>query len=134
MTHDQNQHLLVLTHGQEDGGSRATLAFALAVSLQAMGSDVAVYLHEQASLWAFEGASQSIHIPGFDSLQTYIDLFLEGAGTLYVCASCANDLPNKAGGYSLSTVSKLGALKPTVIPAGITTLASLLLNRKSVSL
>lgn len=58
------------------GGARATLTFTLAISLQAMGADVAVYLNKHAAIWAFQGVTQSIHIPGFDNLQTYIDLFL----------------------------------------------------------
>ncbi len=126
-----SRHLLVLTHGQEDGGSRATLAFALAVSLQAMGADVVVYLHSHASVWAFEKVSQNIHIPGFDSLGVYIDLFLEAKGTIYACASCVDDInndPRYVGQYAV------GPVRSKVVPAGITTLASLMMERKTVSI
>ena len=128
---EKSRHLLVLTHGQEDGGSRATLAFALAVSLQAMGAEVVVYLHSHASVWAFEKISQNINIPGFDSLGVYIDLFLESEGTLYACASCVDDInndPRYTGQYAVGSVRK------TVVPAGITTLASLMMERKTISI
>ena len=123
-------HLLVLTHGQEDGGSRATLTFALAVSLQAMGEEVIVFLHAQAAIWAFESAIQSIHIPGFDRLSTYIKLFEETGGQIYVCASCAEETQAQFPTTPLSA----GGLRSCVTQAGLTKLAALLITHKAVSL
>ncbi|MCK6509900.1 DsrE family protein [Myxococcota bacterium] len=130
MTKTPKGHLIVLTHGQEDGGSRATLAFALAVSLQAMGEEVVVFLHAQAAIWAFESVLQSIHIPGFDRLDIYTKLFEEAGGQIYVCASCAEEtqaaLPPQA--------HQVGGLRSCVTQAGLTKLASLLITHKAVSL
>ncbi len=127
----EKKHLIVLTHGQEDGGARATLAFALAVSFQAMGCDVAVYLNFQAAVWAFPNVSASVHIKGFDSLQTYISLFQEGGGKIYICSSCFENIP----GWSPDNPEKsgYGPMRPGVIPAGVTTLASLLIERRALT-
>jgi predicted peroxiredoxin len=122
-----NQHLIVLTHGQEDGGGRATLAFALAVSLQAMGGDVAVYLNAQAAIWAYDWVIKRANIPGFDRLETYVNLYRESGGQIYVCASCVEQIT--------AHLSKQEAddLSAGVMPAGITTLASLMLDRNTIS-
>jgi predicted peroxiredoxin len=128
----QQKHVIVLTAGMEDGGARATLAMALAVSLQAMGCDVAVYMNFQAAIWALRNATSSIHIRGFDSLETYIDLFQESGGKIYVCTSCIEHLPLWSGREGASDFSS--PLRDSVIPAGVTTLASLLAERRSVSL
>lgn len=131
MNKPSHKHVLVLTHGQEDGGARATLAFALAVSLQAMGCDVAIYLNFQAAVWAFPNFSQTIEIKGFDKLQTYINLFQEAGGKLYVCSSCFENIP----GWSAEQPnnSGYGPLRQGIIPAGVTTLASLLIDRKPLT-
>lgn len=131
MTKTPKGHLIVLTHGQEDGGSRATLAFALAVSLQAMGEEVVVFLHAQAAIWAFEAALQSIHIPGFDRLDTYTKLFEEAGGQIYVCASCAEETQATLPPHAQHAT---GALRSCVTQAGLTKLASLLITHKAVSL
>ena len=129
---EQSKHLILLTYGQEDGGARATLAFALAVSLQAMNANVAIYLNEQAAIWAFKKATRSISIPGFDSLETYLEIFQEAGGILYACASCTASLAeNTESSHPYQGVS---ALHSGVIPAGIATLASLILDRKVLSL
>lgn len=130
MIPEPQKHLIVLTHGQEDGGSRATLAFALAVSLQAMGSDVAVYLNAQSAVWAFERPMQSIQIKGFDSLAVYVSLFQESGGLLYVCASCIESLTSGAA----KEEKTLGPFRQGITPAGLTTLASLCLERKCLSI
>lgn len=127
---NDNKHLLVLTHGREDGGARATLAFALGVSLQAMGSHVVMYLNSQAAVWAFEWAVQSVDIPGFDSLQTYISLFEESSGDIYVCASCVDSMSTQSTG---TLPPSLGPFRHKVTPAGVTTLASLMIERKTIS-
>ena len=127
-----SRHAIVLTHGNEDGGARATLAFALAVSLQAMGSEVVVYMNFQAAVWAVKGATESIKIRGFDDLETYIKLFEEAGGKMYVCASCFDHMPrwSKEDGNAC----EIGDIREGVIPAGVTTLASLISERKTVSL
>lgn len=122
-----SHHLVVLTHGQEDGGGRATLAFALAVSLQAMGGDVCVYLNSHAAIWAYDWLIKRTSIPGFDKLETYVDLFREAEGKIYVCASCIEQIRATLG------EEQKDALTKGITPAGITTLASLMLERKTIS-
>jgi predicted peroxiredoxin len=120
--------LIVITTGQEDGGGRATLGYALAVSLQAMGCDVAIYLNFHAAVWALVGTSQHIKIKGFDTLQTYMKIFEEGGGSLFVCSTCLETLPamrERVGGHSL--------LREGATLAGVTTLAALLSERKTIS-
>ncbi len=133
MSDGYQRHAIVLTHGTEDGGARATLAFALAVSLQAMGSDVVVYMNFQAAGWALKGATQSISIRGFDSLETYMTIFEEGEGKMYVCASCFEHMPLWKQ-ETANDPGSSGALRDGVVPAGVTTLASLLADRRTVSL
>ncbi|HAA58125.1 MAG TPA: hypothetical protein DCE42_25405 [Myxococcales bacterium] len=125
-----HKHILVLTRGQEDGGSRATLAFALAVSLQAMGSEVAIYLNSQSAIWAFNFPVQRVHIQGFDPLENYIDLFQEAGGELFVCATCVDSLTS---GYKENVMATLGPFREGVTSAGLTTLASLIMERKCLS-
>jgi len=135
MNDGQQKHVIVLTCGTEDGGARATLAMALAVSLQAMGCDVAVYMNFQAAIWALKGATRSIQIPGFDSLETYLKLFEDGGGKVYACASCFEHLAVWNQGEDISEGGvPTSALRDGVIPAGVTTLASLLAERRAVSL
>lgn len=126
---DQARYAIVLTHGPEDGGAHATLAFALAVALQAMGCDVVLYLNGHAAHWARRHAAEQIRIRGFDSLQTYLQSFEEAGGRLYVCSSCFDtmDAPGCEPGFG-------GPLRPGVIPAGVTTLAAMLLERRSLSM
>lgn len=135
MNREQQKHVIVLTSGTEDGGARATLAMALAVSLQAMGCDVSVYMNFQAAIWALKGATRSIQIPGFDALETYLKLFEDGGGTLYACASCFEHMPLWEQREDLrGEATQHPALRDGVIPAGVTTLASLLAERRAVSL
>ncbi len=131
MKERDKKHLIVITHGQEDGGARATLGFALAVTLQAMGCDVAVYLNFQAAVWAFPNVTESCHIKGFERLQTYISLFQESGGKIYICSSCFENLPR----WSSDDVeqSAFGPMNKNVIPAGVTTLAALLIERKTLT-
>lgn len=126
---EKQKHLLVLTHGREDGGARATLTFALAVSLQAMGCDVCVYLNSQASIWSFEKPLESVQTPGFDSLLTYISLFEQSGGQIYVCSTCTETLI----GEEPQQRTMFGTIRKEVVPAGVTTLASLMIERKTLS-
>jgi predicted peroxiredoxin len=132
MNDQAQKHAIILTHGTEDGGARATLAFALAVSLQAMSCDVVMYMNFQAAAWVVKGATESISIRGFDSLETYMNIFEEGGGKMYVCASCFEHIPRWSGREG-GDACAAGPLRDGVIPAGVTTLASLLADRRSVS-
>jgi predicted peroxiredoxin len=127
-SNQQAKHLIVLTQGREDGGARATLSLALAASLLAMGGEVAVYLNFQAVYWGMRGATRNIHIPGFDTLETYLDLYREMGGQMYACAACLEAIADP-----LSGKTGLDRLRPGIEVAGITTLATLMRTHHTVT-
>ncbi|MEB4591931.1 DsrE family protein [Candidatus Thiothrix sp. Deng01] len=84
-----NRHyVVVLTSGKEDGGKRATLAFAAACSAAAMDMNPHVFLIGDGSYWAYEGHTHGIHAAGFPPLEDLVENYLDLGGNLYVCSAC----------------------------------------------
>jgi len=127
----KRNQLIVLTEGREDDGKRATLAFALAISLQSMGTDVAIYLDSEAVVWSLQGAARGVTVKGFDTLESYISFFEGAGGQLFVHFGglCQLDGWSEDKG----THREYGGLRPRVTRAGVATLASLLLQRSHLA-
>ena len=81
--------LVVLTSGLADGGRRAALAFGTALAALADGDEAYVFLSLEAAILGTPTGAVGVHPQGFsESLETYIDHFVELGGTLEVCSSC----------------------------------------------
>jgi len=85
---DVNKLLIILTTGPEDRGSRATLAFSMAVSALISGVDVTIYATMGGTFWSRDGSERAVHIGGFEPLRAYIGQFFEAGGNLQVCSPC----------------------------------------------
>lgn len=80
--------VIMLASGPEDGGRRATLAFAAACTALSLDQDAQVFLIGDGSHWAYVGASDGVHQKGFPSLAELIDTFLDLGGEVSICSAC----------------------------------------------
>jgi predicted peroxiredoxin len=81
-------YAVILASGPEDGGKRATLAFAAACTARAMDLDTIVFLLGDGAHWAYDGHAEQVHAPGFPALADLIDSFVEADGQLLLCSAC----------------------------------------------
>ena len=81
-------YAVVLASGPEDGGKRATLAFAAACTAQAMDLDTIVFLLGDGAHWAYDGHAEQVHAPGFPALADLIDSFVDAGGQVQLCSAC----------------------------------------------
>jgi predicted peroxiredoxin len=84
----RDAYAVILASGAEDGGKRATLAFAAACTAQAMDLDTIVFLAGDGAHWAYQGHAERVHAPGFSALADLIDSFAEAGGQLLLCSAC----------------------------------------------
>ncbi len=88
MTDTNENYLVLLTSGSEDGGKRATLAFCAACSALALNKETQVFLVGDGSHWAYEGNAERVNQEGFPPLKELIQDFLELGGKIYICTTC----------------------------------------------
>lgn len=93
---ERKKYVVMLTAGDEDGGTRATLAFSAACTAISMDFDTRVFLIGDGSHWAYESACATRAQPGFPPLTELVDAFLHLGGKIYLCAAC--DQASKAWG------------------------------------
>jgi len=84
----RDAYAVILASGLEDGGKRATLAFAAACTAQMMDLDTIVFMIGDGAHWASDGHAEQVHAPGFPALADLIDLFVEAGGQLLLCSAC----------------------------------------------
>ena len=114
------KHLIMITRGREDGGHAATLGAELAVSLQMMRHEVAIFLTLGGTRWAYQGLAKDVHVPGHLCLEEYFDSFAAEGGQLLVCAPCVKaycHLP------TLSDEEQKRGLRPEAEYVGLATVA-----------
>lgn len=80
--------VIMLVSGPEDGGRRATLAFAAACTALSLDLTAQVFLVGDGSHWAYVGASDGVHRQGFPPLRELMDTFLDLGGEVSVCSAC----------------------------------------------
>lgn len=98
--HPRN-YVVMLTAGQEDGGKRATLAFAAACTAIAMDFSTRVFLIGDGGHWAYEGACDGVSQPGFPPLKELMESFLNHGGKIYLCAACDQIAHGKTRGVGV---------------------------------
>ena len=84
----RDAYAVILASGPEDGGKRATLAFAAACTAQAMDLDTIVFLLGDGAHWAYDGHAEQVHAAGFPALADLFDSFVEAGGQLLLCSAC----------------------------------------------
>jgi len=84
----RDAYAVILASGPEDGGKRATLAFAAACTAQAMDLDTIVFLVGDGARWAYDGNAEQVHAPGFPALADLIESFVDAGGKLLLCSAC----------------------------------------------
>src|SRR4029453_16795323 len=84
----RDAYAVILASGLEDGGKRATLAFAAACTAQMMDLDTIVFMIGDGAHWAYDGHAEQVRAPGFPALADLIDLFVEAGGQLLLCSAC----------------------------------------------
>jgi predicted peroxiredoxin len=85
---NREDFLIILSHGMEDDGSMATLAFACANTALAMGFDTTVFLAGKGVHWGYKNAGTTVQLLGFAKLQDLIDDFLKDGGHMISCGTC----------------------------------------------
>ena len=126
---DQDRLLVVLTASLADGGRLAAIAFGVALAALSNGSEVHVFLSLEAAVLGAPSGAQGIRPRGFsESLESYIEHFVELGGQLEVCSSCyeeyCRELPKDESGrpalrpgtkiYSLGIVAERAQHMPIV--------------------
>ena len=121
--------LIVLTAGLADGGRTAALALGVGLAALSHGDDVHLFLSLESAVLGTPTGAQGIRPRGFsESLEQYLQHFLELGGNLEVCSSCyeeyCRDLPKDEQGrpalrsgtrvHSLGAVAERAQLMPIV--------------------
>lgn len=88
MGDEKQKHLIVITHGVEDGIRQILFAFQFSITLKNMGIDVEVFLTGLAAKWAYRGIDQMVQGENFIVLRDYIKEFLNSGGAIMVCRTC----------------------------------------------
>ena len=81
--------LVNLTTGMEDG-EKVTVAFLVAGAAQGRGSQVAMFLTQEAVRLAEPGTAEGTFCEGCPPLDRLFAQFAEGGGELLVCPICFN--------------------------------------------
>lgn len=79
--------LIVLTHGDEDDGAAATLAFACANAALAMNLDTTVFLTGKGIHWAKAEAAAGVTLLNFGNLEDLMASFLKDGGHILLCST-----------------------------------------------
>ncbi len=72
----------------KDDTDKATVAFVVANAALGSEKETMVFLSTEGVRVAEKGYVDDVHEEGFMSLKELMDVFIEGGGTLYVCAPC----------------------------------------------
>ncbi|VAW15650.1 hypothetical protein MNBD_BACTEROID05-817 [hydrothermal vent metagenome] len=85
---EKEPHLIIITHGVEDGLRQILFAFQYSMSLLNMGIPTSIFLTGLAARWANKNVEHSVQGSDFQSLKGYFERFKEHGGDLYVCRTC----------------------------------------------
>jgi predicted peroxiredoxin len=120
-------YVVMLTSGCNDGGKRATLAFAAACAALSLDLDTHVFLIGDGSYWAYEGSSNAVNEPGFPPLSELMDVFIDLGGEIYICATCERvcSVPGEDG--------RLRKRRPEIQPRGLAAVLSHTIGGTSVT-
>jgi predicted peroxiredoxin len=80
--------VIIVTAGKSDNGKHATMGFSCALSAQAMGHRVAIFLTSDGAVWGYRGSTHGIMVQGFPPLAELVSRFLEEGGRLILCSVC----------------------------------------------
>lgn len=85
---DRQKHLIIISHGVEDGLRQILFGFQFALTIANMGVETSLFLTGLASRWAYKGVGTTIQGDEFIALKGYFDSFIEANGKILVCRSC----------------------------------------------
>ena len=97
MSNEKQKHLIMVTHGVEDGIRQILFAFQFAITLRNMGVEVSMFLTGLAAKWAYRGIEQTVQGEDFAVLKDYIKEFLNSGGIIMVCRTCYGEEYNIKG-------------------------------------
>ena len=83
--------LQIIIASGPDEAPRAVLGFATAVSASVSNLKVYVFLAMGGASWAVENSDNNILVPGFSSINEYINILLENGVSIEVCSTCVNN-------------------------------------------
>ena len=89
--------VIILSSGDSDGGSKATLAFSLGSTLLSAGQTATVFLIHEGCLWASAQAPMNLSKPDWKPVGEYINAFLDLNGKIVHCAVCDTRDKKKCG-------------------------------------
>ena len=120
-------YMVMLTSGSNDGGKRATLAFAAACAALSLDLDTHVFLIGDGSHWAYEGNSDPVNEPGFPRLSELMDEFTDLGGEIYICATCERvcSVPGDDG--------RQRNRRPEIQPRGLASVLSTMVGGTSIT-
>jgi predicted peroxiredoxin len=120
-------YVVMLTSGGNDGGKRATLAFATACAALSLDLDTLVFLIGDGSHWAYVGNSGPVSEPGFPPLSELMDDFTDLGGEIYICATCERVCT------TLGEDGQLSERRPEIQPRGLAAVLSHMVGGTSVT-
>lgn len=94
---EKQKHLIMITHGVEDGIRQILFAFQFSITLVNMGVDVTVFLTGLAAKWAYKGIEHTVQGDEFSVLRDYIKEFTKNGGAILVCRTCYGEEYNLKG-------------------------------------
>ncbi len=89
---DNNQLVVVITHGPDD--ERSSVALTIANGAITAGLEVAIFLTSSAVDIARKRATDLTHVQPLDPLRSLVDDFISRGGEFWACTPCV-----KARGY-----------------------------------
>lgn len=119
-------NLIMLTTGKEDGGAKATVAFAYATTSLSMGIETKIFLTMGGTIWAYLGSGNNVQYAGFEKLSNYIDMFTELGGEILVCSPCTE--------YHCSVINKNAELLKNARISGFAEIVKISVNYKTLVL
>lgn len=106
---------VLLTTGNRDNGTMATLAFSLGLSALSYGHEVIVYMTGDGVLWGFENQAAKVRLPSFPALENLIQDFLKMRGKVLMCSICSQTCPVKGVPRKSVQVSGFASLIPFIM-------------------
>ncbi len=117
---DQQPCVVILTHGKQDNGKAASLAFSCGLSGLTLGMPATIFLTGDGVFWGYNGSAEGITAKGFPNLKALIQQYVDLGGRILLCSAC-HKACSSAGPAAPPTSEPL----PSIEMAGFTTMLEL---------
>jgi len=88
---EEQKHLIIVTHGIDDGIRQMLFALQYGMTLINMNLDVTMFLTGLAVRWSYKELARLRGKGEFVTAMDYLSMFIEGGGKVKVCTTCYED-------------------------------------------